>query len=152
MSFRLEHNPDPEDWRATWSLRPDRFPYDHLNYLDALGVEWASVVSDEVVLPFAFGRSAFGFMQVYCPLGAQRLGPMGAKAHDAKHVREALDALPRHARVSAGHDRARSRSRALARIHVPRGADTRLFKHRCRRLQCLRHALRRQCCAIGGWK
>ena len=99
MSFRLEHNPDPEDWRATWSLRPDRFPYDHLNYLDALGVEWASVVSDEVVLPFAFGRSAFGFMQVYCPLGAQRLGPMGAKAHDAKHVREALDALPRHARL-----------------------------------------------------
>ena len=99
MSFRLEHNPDPEDWRATWSLRPDRFPYDHLNYLDALGVEWASVVSDEVVLPFAFGRSAFGFMQVYCPLGAQRLGPMGAMAHDAKHVREALDALPRHARL-----------------------------------------------------
>jgi len=99
MSFCQEHNPDPEVWRAMWSLRSDRFPYDNLNYLDALGVEWASVVSDKVGLPYAIGRSVLGFKQAYCPLGAQRLGPLGEKANVAQHVRQALDALPRYTRL-----------------------------------------------------
>lgn len=99
MRFCQEHNPDPEVWRAMWSLRSDRFPYDNLNYLDALGVEWASVISDEVALPYAVGRSVLGFKQAYCPLGAQRLGPLGAKANVAQQVRQALDALPRYTRL-----------------------------------------------------
>lgn len=99
MKFYIEHNSKSEDWRALWSLRADRFPYDNLNYLDALGVEWASVASGEIVVPFAFGRSAFGFMQAFCPLGAQRLGPLGEKANEATSLRAALDALPRYTRL-----------------------------------------------------
>jgi hypothetical protein len=99
MKLSIDTDPNPQEWHAMWASRTDRFPYDNLNYLDALGVEWANVDSDDVVLPYAFGRSKFGFTQAFCPLGAQRLGPLGPKANEAAALREALDALPRFARL-----------------------------------------------------
>ena len=81
------------EWTERWAARSDRFPYDHWHYLDALGVNWSFAATQDSVLPFAFGRSRWGFNQGFCPLGAQRLGLLGVNS--AAELRQALDLLPR---------------------------------------------------------
>lgn len=99
MTYYHQSDPDPLEWNRHWTTRSDRFPYDQMDYLDSLGVDWAAVATEGWVLPYAHGRSRWGFQQAFCPLGAQRLGPLGSKAHDAQFLREGLDALPRFARL-----------------------------------------------------
>lgn len=98
-TFRLVEDPDPVRWNAAGALRPAPFPYDRIEYLDALGANWLSLEHEELILPFAVGRSRWGFRQAYCPLGAQRLGPLGSAAGDAAALREGLDALPGYLRL-----------------------------------------------------
>ena len=105
MRFEQIRDPNESTWSDAWHSRADRFPYDHIGYLDSLGVEWSSVGSDDTFLPFAVGRSALGYTQAFCPLGAQRLGLIGPQSGEAKALRAALDSLPRWTRIRLNVDR-----------------------------------------------
>jgi hypothetical protein len=98
-AFNLTSDPDEAKWAEAYRLRPEPFPYDRIEYLDSLGVTWCAVEGDSLILPFAVGRSKLGFTQAFCPLGAQRLGPLGASATEEESVRAALDALPNYLRL-----------------------------------------------------
>jgi len=99
MEFTHTASPDPDLWNACYSAASEPFPYDRIEYLDSLGVNWQAAVGEGLILPYALGRSRLGYMQAFCPLGAQRLGPIGPAADDAGAVREALDSLPRCTRL-----------------------------------------------------
>lgn len=105
MRFERIQNPNSMEWDARWSGRSDRFPYDNFNYLDALGAEWECVAADGMYLPYAVGRSAFGFKQAFCPLGAQRLGLVGQEMDEVTALRDAFDGLPRYLRIRLNVDR-----------------------------------------------
>ncbi len=97
--FKTTDNPNEEEWELAHALRSDGFPYDRMGYLDCLGINWMALQSEDLILPFAIGRSKWGFKQAFCPFGAQRLGPLGRAADDPERLREALDALPRVVRL-----------------------------------------------------
>ncbi|MFM8564699.1 MAG: hypothetical protein ACKOBQ_00955 [Bacteroidota bacterium] len=106
--FWVTSNPDGAKWDAAYRYAAEPFPYDRIEYLDSLGVTWCAIEGDSFILPFAVGRSKLGYPQAFCPLGAQRLGPIGDLAGDAESLRSALDALPRYLRLRLRFSRPQS--------------------------------------------
>lgn len=86
---------DADWWSEAHAAAGLSLPYDRMEYLDALGVTWMAAVAGNFILPFAIARSKWGYQNIFCPLGAQRLGPIGFEAGDPMKLRAVLDALPK---------------------------------------------------------